>query len=182
MKNTTGRQLPAMPAGVSRARAEELSRAGPWDREIGWKPDRAMIDRAAASRPFWTTWDRELQEAMEDLRLGITLRSGHGRAHAVDHERVPHRAGTEMTAEEEACYRRFLTWLAEMHDAGMRQHVMTVSGTIVDEAPCPDRSQFKRAVEIHARIRRLGLERRRGEQMPAHLRARIEDSRRRSTG
>jgi hypothetical protein len=163
----------------SREQMEAASRLGPWDREIGWKPEQAAIERARASRPFWMEWDRELIEAIEDLRLGINLRSGHGRAQAFDHERVPHRAGADMSPEDEARYRRFLTWLAEMHDAGLRQHVMMVCGVLVDEAPCPDRVRFRRAIDIHARIRRLGTDRRPGEEMPAHLRERLDDTRRR---
>jgi hypothetical protein len=129
-------------------------RAGPWDTQIGWKPDQAMIDRAAASRPFWAGWDQELIESIQQLYDALHLRCGGAMGGVFDPQRVRRHASENMSPQDQEIYERFLFWLEEMRQHKLSPHVTWIGSVIVQDGPCKDRETFKRAVELHVALRR----------------------------
>lgn len=129
-------------------------RAGPWDTQIGWKPTEEMQARADRSKPFWTTWDQELLESIQQLYDALTMRCRGAMGSAFDPERVRRHASETMTEQEQEVYERFLFWLEEMRQHKLSAHVTWIAGFIMDESACKDRETFKRAIDLHVALRR----------------------------
>jgi hypothetical protein len=136
------------------AQIEAARRAGPWDTEIGWKPDQAMVDRAAAARPFWAGWDQELLESIQQLYDALTLRCRGVMGSVFDPQRIRRHASEDMTPEEREIYDRFLFWLEEMRQASLSQHVTWIGSVIVQDGVCKSRETFRRAIDLHVSLRR----------------------------
>jgi hypothetical protein len=145
------------PSKPTSEQMDAARRAGPWDTQIGWKPDQAMIDRAQASRPFWTAWDQELLESIQQLYDALTMRCRGVMGSVFDPQRVRRHASENMTPEEQEVYDRYLFWLEEMRQAKMRQDVTWIAGFLMDESACKDRDAFRRAVDLHVALRRTGM-------------------------
>ena len=139
----------------TREQMEQARRAGPWDREIGWAPDDTMIARAQASRPFWSGWDQELIESIQQLFDALHLRCGAAMGGVFDPQRVRRHASEHMSPHDQELYDRFLFWLEEMRQAKLSPHVTWIGAVIVQDGPCKDVAIFKRAIDLHVSLRRM---------------------------
>ncbi|HVJ44637.1 MAG TPA: hypothetical protein VM639_24280 [Dongiaceae bacterium] len=127
-----------------------------WD---GWAPTDEMILRAAASRPFWTFWEREKVESIQELYDAFTMRCSALLVRSFDPARVQRRAAPFMSQAEEDIYGRLVQWLRDVHDAGLKRYVPMVQGVVVNEDQCPDEHLFGRIVSFHVKIRQAELQR-----------------------
>lgn len=127
-----------------------------WD---GWAPSEEMIKRAESSRPFWSYWDKDRVNSVQELFDAFTMRGSASMVRSFDPSRSPHRAAPFMSQAEEDVYGRFIEWLKDIHDAGMKRYLPMVQGVIVLEERCPDQALFERLVGYHVKIRLREMQR-----------------------
>lgn len=127
-----------------------------WD---GWAPTEDMLVRAAASRPFWTFWEREKVESIQELYDAFTMRCAASLVRSFDPARTPRRAASFMSRVEEDIYGRLVQWLRDVHDASLKRYVPMVQGVILNEEACADKSLFQRMIDFHVKIRQAELQR-----------------------
>ncbi|HVI92294.1 MAG TPA: hypothetical protein VM659_28650 [Dongiaceae bacterium] len=138
------------------AKRRPTREADVWD---GWAPTDEMIMRAAASQPFWTHWEREKVESIQELYDAFTMRCSALLVRSFDPARVQRHAAPFMSQAEEDIYSRLVQWLRDVHDAGLRRYVPMAQGVIVNEDQCPDKHLFERIVGFHVKIRQAELQR-----------------------
>lgn len=143
---------------VSRARLDQLSRLGPWDREFGWAPttpeDLRRVALAEASKPFWTNWDQEAIESIEEICRAFRLRTVGMDFLTFDPTRIRNHAAPDLSPDDREIYDHFIAWLDEMRHAGLKTYIPMVRDVIVLEESCREPGQFRRAVNLHIVVRR----------------------------
>lgn len=127
-----------------------------WD---GWAPSKEMIERAAASRPFWSFWERDRVESVQELYDAFTMRCAASLVRSFDPTREPHRAASFMSQVEEDIYSRLVQWLKDIHDAGLKRYIPMVQGVVLREETCGDKPLFQRMIDAHVKIRQAEMQR-----------------------
>lgn len=144
--------------GVSRERLEEMSRAGPWDVQLGWAPtsdeDLRRVARAEASKPFWASWDREEVESINQIHRAFTFIVAGSMSIGFNPEKMPGHARETFSPEDREIYDRFIAWLKEMHHAGLRNRIAMVRDVLVLEEPCREPHILRGAVKLHVELRK----------------------------
>ena len=142
--------LQAEPMGKRKRRSAGI-RIGRDNRDLGTPETRRKLEV-----PFWSTWERERLESIEELAYAFRLRVA---ALLIDAQRLgvlSSHAPEFLSDRDRHVYGRYVEWLGTMRQHyGARTNfvIQRMQAVILQHERCVDQGQFLDAVRLHVRVR-----------------------------